>query len=305
MGKCDAYSLLLAAFCRAVGIPARVVWGGMYIPNYGGGFVQHAWNEVYMGEAGWIPIDTTANEADFVDSGHIRIGTLTSKTAAFNPIKMEILDYMPQPQQVEASEMPAAPEKYVPYLGNYRSNAGPYKDKTFEVKYQNHSLAVEIPARGILELNEPDDDGHWYLKISRQVSITFARDGTGAVSGLALWIRTRLPKKDEVVEIGSDVPEKYRPFLGIYPVPMEGFELAVVYRDGNLAVVEADGEVVSLGGPDEKGLWIYKPNEYKLSFVFGENEEVKAMMVHQIYPIPRVDSSPEAGAGSFSLGRFR
>jgi len=40
-GECGGHSFLLASFCRAVGIPARVVWGAMYVPNYGGGFGQH------------------------------------------------------------------------------------------------------------------------------------------------------------------------------------------------------------------------------------------------------------------------
>ena len=68
-GECGAHSMLVAAFCRSVGIPARVVWGCMYIPNFGGAFGQHGWNEIYMGEAvGWVPVDSTAHETNFVDS---------------------------------------------------------------------------------------------------------------------------------------------------------------------------------------------------------------------------------------------
>ncbi|MFC2165687.1 transglutaminase family protein [Acidobacteriota bacterium] len=93
LGECSAHSLLLAAFCRAVGIPARVVWGCMYISRHGGNFTQHAWNEVYMGKDGWIPVDSTAHEIDYVDSGHIRLSELLSKNTAFSPEKMEILDY--------------------------------------------------------------------------------------------------------------------------------------------------------------------------------------------------------------------
>lgn len=293
MGKCDAYSLLLAAFCRAVGIPSRVVWGCMYIPHYGGGFVQHAWNEVYMGEAGWIPIDTTAEEVDFVDSSHIRIGILSSKAAAFNPKKMEILDYKPHPQQSMASEISILPKKYVPFLGNYRSNIGPYKDKILKVSYQNLGLAIEIPGRGVLELNEPDENGLWYFKVTRQASISFHNDESGKVNGLSLWIRTRLPKKAETETVSADVPKKFKPYLGKYPVPMEGIELTVIFQDENLAIVDSEGEVVTLMGPDESGLWIYKPGEYKVSFVFGDKEDVKAMIVHQIYEIPRIKSNPE------------
>jgi hypothetical protein len=88
-GECGSHSRLLVAFCRSVGIPARLATGCMYAPNYGGTFGQHAWTEIYMGEAGWIPVDSTAHEIDFVDSGHIRLGSL----ASFQPEKMEILDH--------------------------------------------------------------------------------------------------------------------------------------------------------------------------------------------------------------------
>lgn len=293
MGKCDAYSLLLAAFCRAVGIPARVVWGCMYIPHYGGGFVQHAWNEVYMGKAGWIPIDTTAEEVDFIDSSHIRIGELLSKSAAFNPKKMEILDYLPQPRQSPASEIPVIAKKYEPFLGNYMSNNGPYKDKILKVLVQNFGLAIEIPGRGVLELEEPDNNGLWYFKVTRQASVSFHRDETGGVNKLSLWIRTRLPKKADVETGSADVPKKFKPYLGKYPVPMEGIELEVIFKDEGLAIADSEGEVIKLMGPDENGHWIYKPGVYNVSFVFGDKEEVKAMVIHQIYEIPKIKSGAD------------
>ncbi len=90
-GECGAHSLLLAAFCRAVGIPARVVWGCMYVPNYGGAFGQHGWSEIYMGKAGWITVDATANEIDYVDSGHIRIGEYQSMALPLIPKKWRCL----------------------------------------------------------------------------------------------------------------------------------------------------------------------------------------------------------------------
>lgn len=117
-GECGAHSLLLAAFCRAVGIPARVVWGCMYVPSHGGGFGQHGWNEVYMGEAGWIPIDATAMEFDFVDSGHLRIAELEGLTIALNAEEFEILDY----QLANAPSAPSTAQRLMPYLGTYGSN---------------------------------------------------------------------------------------------------------------------------------------------------------------------------------------
>jgi transglutaminase-like putative cysteine protease len=99
-GECGAHAMLLAAFCRAVGIPARVVWGCMYAPSYGGVFGQHGWNEIYMGAAGWIPVDATAGEIHFVDSGHLRIGIYESPVTALNPRQMQVLAYRAGAQQM-------------------------------------------------------------------------------------------------------------------------------------------------------------------------------------------------------------
>jgi len=88
-GECGSHSRLLAAFCRAVGIPSRLSVGCMYSSLYGGSFGQHAWTEVYMGDAGWIPVDATINEFDYIDSGHIRLG----ERASFHPKEIDILYY--------------------------------------------------------------------------------------------------------------------------------------------------------------------------------------------------------------------
>jgi len=92
-GACGSQSLLLSALCRATGIPARVAWGCVYTPEYGGSFGHHGWNEVYMGEAGWIPVDATLHEPDYLDSGHIRLGELSTNTTVINFREMKILDY--------------------------------------------------------------------------------------------------------------------------------------------------------------------------------------------------------------------
>jgi transglutaminase-like putative cysteine protease len=117
-GECGAHAMLLAAFCRSVGIPARVVWGCMYVPNYGGVFGQHGWNEIYMGPAEWIPVDATASEIDYVDSGHIRIGVYQSPVTALNPRKMQVLDYRAGGARMRPirEQVAAQPE---PYVGEY------------------------------------------------------------------------------------------------------------------------------------------------------------------------------------------
>jgi hypothetical protein len=92
-GPCGSQSMLLAALCRASGIPARVVWGCVYTPEYGGSFGHHGWNEIYVGEAGWIPVDATLHEPDYLDSGHVRLGELKSSSTVINFREMKILEH--------------------------------------------------------------------------------------------------------------------------------------------------------------------------------------------------------------------
>ena len=92
-GACGSQSMLMAALCRAVGIPARIVWGCVYTPEYGGSFGHHGWNEVYVGEAGWIPLDVTFHETDYVDSGHIRLGILHTQSTLINYREIKILQH--------------------------------------------------------------------------------------------------------------------------------------------------------------------------------------------------------------------
>ena len=98
-GECGGHSFLVAALCRSVGIPARAVWGCAYTRYGGGAFVQHVWNEVYMGDAGWISMDATFKETDYVDAGHIRLGIHESVATVLGPKKFEIISHTISPAQ--------------------------------------------------------------------------------------------------------------------------------------------------------------------------------------------------------------
>lgn len=56
-GDCTEHAMLLAAMCRARGIPARVAIGLVYYPS-AGGFAYHMWTEVWIADR-WIPLDAT------------------------------------------------------------------------------------------------------------------------------------------------------------------------------------------------------------------------------------------------------
>jgi len=287
-GECGAHSRLVAAFSRAVGIPCRVVWGCMYVPNLGGAFGQHAWNEVYMGSAGWVPVDATAEEIDYVDCSHIRLGEASSKTIFFNPKKMEVLDYaIGAMTMAEAGEMVVSDE-YQPYLGKYQGPGG----GVFEVLFQNGNLAFDIPGKMVFELLEPDQSGLWVFRLTDAAGITFQKDDSGEVIGLTLISKTKIPRKvvTETVDIPEDVPEEYHPYMGKYSVPMQNFDLTVFFQNDNLAVDDPQAGIIQLRGPDDEGKWIDQFDRNKISFDLNEAGTATAMIFHQIVKSPRIAS---------------
>ena len=183
VGECGGHSVLLASFCRAVGIPARGVWGCMYAPLGGGAFGQHAWTEIYMGAAGWVPVDSTAHEADYVDSGHIRLGLFGSTedggatAIALGAREMEVLDYRLTGPTDEGTASAAG--QYVAYVGAYTV---PNRDEPFRVLVKNGRLGIDIPGQMVLPMNDPDADGNWTCTLSNLISCSFPRDENGNVT---------------------------------------------------------------------------------------------------------------------------
>ncbi|SFJ53927.1 Transglutaminase-like enzyme, putative cysteine protease [Halobacillus dabanensis] len=54
-GDCGEYSFLYASLCRSLGIPCRVMVGAFAMGKH----QAHVWNEIYLEEEGWIPVDTS------------------------------------------------------------------------------------------------------------------------------------------------------------------------------------------------------------------------------------------------------
>lgn len=65
-GDCNEHAVLLAALCRAVGIPARVAAG---LVHQRGSFFYHAWCEVFLGT--WVTVDPALNQFP-ADVSHIK-----------------------------------------------------------------------------------------------------------------------------------------------------------------------------------------------------------------------------------------
>jgi len=277
-GECGAHSNLTAALARAVGIPARVVWGCMYVPNGGGSFGQHGWNELYMGEqAGWIPIDSTAFETDFVDSGHVRIGVHESLSTALNPIEMEVLEYTHVSAAAAVSAGPSAEERFAEYLGTY---ALPQLPDPLTVKIQDGALVIDIPNKIALAMKEPDERERWYCKLTDQLYAEFDRDEAGKVAAMVLHEMVRMQRSGPPDAVAEDVPEALRPLIGPYVFAQVGATFQVVHHDGRLAIDDPMAKtIVHLGEPDEEGWRLDEYGKNRVKFDRNPSGEVVALVI--------------------------
>lgn len=94
-GDCSEHSVLVAAMCRAAGVPARCVIGLVYAENIGGdatkyGFGPHMWNEVFV-NGRWVALDAAYHQSD-VDATHIKVSESSlngvSPLEAFLPLML-------------------------------------------------------------------------------------------------------------------------------------------------------------------------------------------------------------------------
>ena len=275
-GECGAHSILLAAFCRAIGIPARMVWGCMYVPNMGGAFGQHAWTEIYMGEAGWIPVDATTKEPDYIDSGHLRLGYFQSLSIALNAKEMEVLDY----QLVSNSTVTETDieRKYQPYIGKYQGK------NPMKVFVQNGRLTVDISGKTMLALNDPDENDLWYAKISSSVFIEFNEDENGNVKEMILHEIIPFPRKADLdAESLQDIPEDMVPYIGVYELSQANADFEVFYKNGSLTIHNPlESRNIKLQPPDERGRWKDEFNKNEIMFEKDANGKVRKMIIDSI-----------------------
>lgn len=269
-GECGSHSRLLAAFCRAVGIPARLSIGCMYISYAGGCFYQHAWTEVYMGQEGWKAVDATAHEFNFVDAGHIRLGEKTT----FNPGEMKILDYKMENEGVDKS----IPDGYKNYPGSYKFEE---RNSIFRILYQDGSLAVDIPGAQVLALNPPDENGLFYPTVTKALNFSFEKDMYGNIEKMKLQQIIPLGKKFEQDSVGPQVPEEFKLLVGNYWFAQARADFKVIYEDGILKINNPlANKVISLIEKNAAGLWIDEFGENEIEFVKNEKGEVERMLIY-------------------------
>jgi hypothetical protein len=306
-GECGGHSMLLAAFCRAAGIPARVVFGAMYAPNFGGGFGQHAWNEIYMGAAGWIPVDATAFETDYVDSGHIRVSELLSATAStFNAKRIEVLDY-----KLAGAAAAAGNPEFAPYLGMF---ASPQGGRTLTVLEKEGNLALDIPGKMVLPFSRADDRGRWLCKIAPQLYLVFKKDGQGNALAMELHQAVVLQKKPGAAasapagartnetapegarakETAPEVPAELAPYVGSYFFPALNADFTVAAAGGGLVVTDPTSKTpFVLRSPGDDGGWPDQDDRSRFYFEKDGQGSVTAMTIDALDQFQRGEQAAD------------
>jgi len=225
-----------------------------------------------MGEnVGWVPIDSTAYEPDYLDSGHIRLGEYQSPVTALNPGKMEVLDY----RVGTAEHAAAAEEKYARYLGNY-TNAESGTD--VHVVVQDGSLTVDIPNKIMLALKDPDEERKWFSKIADKLYCTFGKDDEGAVNELQIHELVRLQRKSSLGEVAEEVPEELKPLLGIYTLAQLRADFTVRYQEDSLVVDDPLAKATIKLKPYGDG-WIDEYDKNTMQFNRDDDGAVSALVI--------------------------
>jgi len=179
--------------------------------------------------------------------------------------------------------------EYEPYVGTYVQTAGPQAGREFKVLVRNKKLAVDIPGQMVVDLNEPDAQGIRSIVLSRNIAFSFEAGSGGPCAALNLHQTTtfpRLPAAGAAPE--PNVPVDFAPLLGLYGLPAAKIELAVLFRDGGLALDIKGQGVVGLEAPDGEGRRAFADDPTaKISFDRDASGRATALKLHRTVRFPR------------------
>lgn len=174
-------------------------------------------------------------------------------------------------------------ERYARYLGSYTANFGPFRNSEFIVTVQNGRLSVDIPNQLVYELEEPDEEGIWYFRISDEIAISFELDEGGNVTAMNLYqagyvfeIPRGSPSQEEVY------PEDMEKYVGAYETEDPEITMQMVIVEGKLAL-DIPGQPVPLElyPPDGEGRWYIRINPtVSVSFNEAEDGRVASLVLH-------------------------
>jgi transglutaminase-like putative cysteine protease len=225
-GTCVAYAVLLASLARALGIPARVVMGYVYIDAVWAG---HAWTEVRIGKR-WIALDAAVYRPGPADAARIALVRHSGERGAasgaaelsrvFGNESIRILGYQIDGRWVDV------PQGAAPYLIDGDRYANPWLglvvDKPADFRFAKADLAY--PDSTVIALDAPDGSEIRLL----QGGVTAARDEPDALLRAAGY----------AVDPGRTTVAGRPAVRGARPA-----RAALAFRDGlDLWLLEAEGE---------------------------------------------------------------
>ncbi len=129
-------------------------------------------------------------------------------------------------------------------------------------------------------------DGTWaWAWPERDLIVLYFTQSRGQATGVRLEAEiNRLLIHPGAEEEVADVPEPFKPYLGVYTArsgPLRNQEFTVLVQNGNLAVDIPNQIVVELYPPDERGLWRFTVDPtIAVSFERDDAGEVSGMRIY-------------------------
>ena len=102
-GDCTEHALLFTTLARAAGIPARQVYGLLYMGDDGLSFGGHVWNEVVI-DGQWRSVDPALGQLE-IDATHIRLPEWVRSKISFRLIAVNYSEPSKQELQVEVEKL--------------------------------------------------------------------------------------------------------------------------------------------------------------------------------------------------------
>ena len=168
-----------------------------------------------------------------------------------------------------------------PYLGRYADTA---EDRTVTVIEQKGTLAVDVPAQGVLELTPPDRQGLWHLAVAPQVAMSFVRGDDGTINIMTCHkggFEFEMLREGYLPPAEIDVKHAAR-YVGKYHSELRSVDFEVRIQNNRLALCIPGQAIFELHPPDKEGKHSFRSMSL-ISVAFHDAPEghVESMTLHK------------------------
>jgi hypothetical protein len=140
-----------------------------------------------------------------------------------------------------------------------------------------------------LAFHEPDDEGRWVCTLSNRLYLMFEVSSSGEANEMHIHELVEMPRTSDSGEIDDDVPDAYRPYLGVYHFAARQADFTVSFENGRLAVYDPfEKSMVGLQEPDDKGRFLDEYNKNTISFERDDDGNVTALVIDATSKCPRL-----------------